>query len=84
MIWTVLGMILLGLVAGLLGRLLVPGPDPMGIVGTTLLGIAGSFVGGFVYSLIAGYGPMLTTSGLIGSVLGAILLVVAARYLNRG
>jgi uncharacterized membrane protein YeaQ/YmgE (transglycosylase-associated protein family) len=43
-----------GLVVGALGRLALPGPDPMGIGQTILIGLAGSFVGGIITSLIAG------------------------------
>lgn len=44
----------LGLVVGALGRLALPGPDPMGIGQTILIGLAGSFIGGFLTSLISG------------------------------
>jgi uncharacterized membrane protein YeaQ/YmgE (transglycosylase-associated protein family) len=45
---------LLGLVVGALGRLALPGPDPMGIGMTIAIGLAGSFIGGFLTSLVAG------------------------------
>ena len=69
--------ILFGFVVGLLARAIMPGRQHMGFIMTTLLGVAGSFVGGLVASLIAGesttYG--VHTAGLLGSILGAILLL---------
>src|SRR5262245_5681355 len=47
MLWFILGLLLIGLVAGFVARAVVPGPDPMGVGGTLLLGLIGSFVGGF-------------------------------------
>ena len=72
----IIGMIIIGLIAGALARLLMPGKDPMGIIMTIILGIAGSFVGGFIATLIwrdssTGFHP----GGLILSVLGALLLL---------
>ena len=76
---TILGMIIIGLIAGFLARALVPGDDSMGIVPTIVLGIVGSFVGGLLASLIFGSGDgesFLRPSGLIGSVIGAIIALV--------
>lgn len=69
--------VVIGLVVGLIARALVPGPQPMGFITTALLGIVGSFVGGWVGTLIwhrnAGeFAP----GGLVLSVLGAILVMV--------
>jgi uncharacterized membrane protein YeaQ/YmgE (transglycosylase-associated protein family) len=65
-LWFVVG----GLIVGALGRLAIPGPNPMSIGQTILIGIGGSFIGGVVgYLLFRGGG------GLILSVLGAALLV---------
>lgn len=49
-----ISLVLLGLVIGALARLALPGPDPMGIGMTILIGIAGAFIGGLITSLIAG------------------------------
>jgi uncharacterized membrane protein YeaQ/YmgE (transglycosylase-associated protein family) len=65
-----------GLVVGALARLALPGPDPIGILGTILLGIAGSFIGGFVARAFLGFG-----GGIVFSVLGATLLLYAYRRL---
>ena len=71
-----LGWLIIGLVAGALARLMVPGRQPMGLFMTMLLGLVGSLVGGFVSSLIFGYDPTVPgfhPGGLIMSTLGAIL-----------
>ncbi len=66
----VIGLIVSGLVVGALGRLAIPGPNPMSIGRTILVGISGSFLGGLV-----GYALFRGRSGLILSVLGAALIV---------
>jgi uncharacterized membrane protein YeaQ/YmgE (transglycosylase-associated protein family) len=63
-----------GLVVGALARLALPGPDPMGILATIGLGLAGAFIGGVVAHLLIG-----TAGGVVFSILGAILLL----YLYR-
>ena len=75
-------LILIGLVAGAVARLLVPGRDPMGILGTIVLGIVGSFVGGFIWNLIQFHrlAPhKFHPVGIIGSILGAILVLLVLR-----
>ena len=72
----VIGWIIFGLVVGAIARLLMPGRQPMGFILTTLLGIAGAFVGGYIGTMLAGQ-PMEMTepSGWIGAILGALLLL---------
>ena len=82
MIGFIIWMLVLGLIAGAVARLLVPGDDPMGIGGTILLGIVGSFVGGFLANALftpgdqEGFGP----AGIIGSILGAVLVLLIYRW----
>jgi uncharacterized membrane protein YeaQ/YmgE (transglycosylase-associated protein family) len=82
-------LIIVGLIAGALARLLVPGRDSMGILGTILLGIVGSFVGGFLWNLIE-YHKLAPnkfhTVGIIGSIIGAIIVLLILRMtgLERG
>lgn len=64
-----------GLVAGLLGRLLVPGRQPMGWVTTIVLGIIGSFAGGFITYLVRG-GELGQPAGLVMSIIGAVVVLV--------
>jgi uncharacterized membrane protein YeaQ/YmgE (transglycosylase-associated protein family) len=86
MLTFIIVMALLGLVAGAIARLLVPGRDDIGILGTIGLGIAGSFVGGFLgYVLFhhdVGQGAV-QPSGIIGSIIGAVLLLLAWRKLGH-
>jgi uncharacterized membrane protein YeaQ/YmgE (transglycosylase-associated protein family) len=82
-------LILIGLVAGAVARLVVPGRDPMGILGTIVLGVVGSFVGGFIWNLIQFHrlAPhKFHTVGIIGSILGAILVLLLLRMtrMERG
>ena len=85
MLGFILGLIIVGLIAGALARLLVPGRDPMGIGATILLGIVGSFVGGFLADVLfrsdsedLGIHPV----GIIGSVLGAIVVLLIYRAIQ--
>jgi uncharacterized membrane protein YeaQ/YmgE (transglycosylase-associated protein family) len=71
--------ILFGLVIGLLARAIVPGRQQMGIIMTTVLGVAGSLVGGLVATLVTGGRVAeMRGSGFIGSLVGAIALLVIA------
>ena len=75
---SLLWLLVIGLVAGLLARAIVPGKDSMGLVATVLLGVAGSVVGGLLLGLLLGgfrdrgFGP----SGVIGSVIGAVVVLL--------
>lgn len=76
--------IVFGFVVGLLARALLPGRQKLGLVMTTGLGIAGSFVGGFLMSLVTDHRVTdLHTAGIIGSILGAILLLVLVGRFSR-
>jgi uncharacterized membrane protein YeaQ/YmgE (transglycosylase-associated protein family) len=82
MIGFILFLLIVGLIAGFLARALVPGPDPMSVGATIVLGILGSFVGGFIGWALFGKDldqGALQPSGIIGSVVGAILLLLAYR-----
>jgi uncharacterized membrane protein YeaQ/YmgE (transglycosylase-associated protein family) len=64
-----------GLIVGALARLAVPGPDPMSIWATILLGLGGSLIGGIVFRIVFNTG-----AGFIGSVLFAVLLLLGYRH----
>jgi uncharacterized membrane protein YeaQ/YmgE (transglycosylase-associated protein family) len=86
MVTFIIVMVLLGLVAGAVARLLVPGRDPMGIGGTIVLGIAGSFIGGFLGYIVFGKDPgdgALQPSGVLGSIVGAVVLLLVWRSHSR-
>ena len=78
-----LWMCVIGLVAGALAKLIMPGKDPGGIGITMLLGIAGSLVAGFLGRIVGWY-EAGQGAGLIMSVLGAILLLAVYRFFKRG
>jgi uncharacterized membrane protein YeaQ/YmgE (transglycosylase-associated protein family) len=74
--------LLIGLIAGALARLVVPGTDPMGWVGTLILGLAGSLVGGFLGNLIADQEFDVSTAGLLGSMVGAVIVLLIFRSMR--
>ena len=82
MVWFIIVMAVVGLIAGFLARALVPGDDSMSIPMTIAIGVIGSFVGGFIGWALFGKDldqGALQTSGLLGSVVGAIIVLLAYR-----
>ena len=75
----IIAWIVFGFIIGLLARAIVPGRQHMGFIMTTLLGVAGSLIGGLVANAITG-GSMseMHGAGFIGSLIGAVLLLVIA------
>jgi uncharacterized membrane protein YeaQ/YmgE (transglycosylase-associated protein family) len=79
-------MLVIGIVAGFLARLLVPGRDPMGFWATVLLGVVGSFIGGFLGYVLFGKDldeGALQASGIIGSIIGAVVALLIYRAITR-
>jgi uncharacterized membrane protein YeaQ/YmgE (transglycosylase-associated protein family) len=76
----IIGVILIGLVVGIIAKLLMPGRDPGGFIITTLLGIAGAFVAKFIGQHLGWYGPQEPV-GFLASVGGAIILLILYRLL---
>ena len=76
-----IGAIILGIVAGYLGRLLMPGRDKMGFIATMLLGLGGSVVGFLVFTELLGIGDneMFDLGGLIGAIIGVMILLLLYR-----
>ena len=81
-IGVIIGWIVFGLIIGAIARFLVPGRDPMGFIGTMLVGVAGSFLGGFLAQLIWGLDGEFEPASWIGSIIGAILVVLTVRQLR--
>jgi len=85
MIGFILYLVVIGLVAGFIARALVPGRDAMSVGATMVLGIVGSFIGGFIgYALThkdANDGAF-QASGIIGSVVGAVIALLVYRALS--
>ena len=82
----IIGAIILGIVAGFLGRLLMPGRDPMGFIATVILGLAGSLVGWLIFTALLGIGDKdkFALGGIIGAIIGVmILLAIYRAYLAR-
>ena len=86
MIGFILTMLIVGAIAGFLARALVPGRDPMGIGATILLGIVGSFIGGFLGYLLFGKDAdegALQPSGILGAIVGAVIALLVYRAVSR-
>jgi uncharacterized membrane protein YeaQ/YmgE (transglycosylase-associated protein family) len=85
MLGSIIGWIVFGLVVGIIARFLMPGPQPMGMILTCLLGVAGSFLGGFLGSLLFGSGAPDASSaaGWIGSIVGALLLLLGYGMMTK-
>ncbi len=70
--------IVIGAIAGVLARFLMPGNDPMGMIGTILLGIVGAFIGGFLFdALDIGGGDTLWT--IVSATVGALIALFIYR-----
>lgn len=78
---TILGVLLLGLIVGALARLALPGPQPLGCLGTVAVGVAGAVVGGFLGQVLGVRGPLLSW---VMAVVGAILVLLALNSLRGG
>ena len=80
----ILSWILMGLIVGVIAKLVMPGPDPGGIFLTILLGIGGAFVGGYVGSFL-GLGSVtgLNPGNLLLSVGGAVLILILHRTIRK-
>jgi uncharacterized membrane protein YeaQ/YmgE (transglycosylase-associated protein family) len=72
-----IGAIILGILAGYIGKALMPGDDPGGFIATILLGLAGSLVGFFIFTELLGIGDdqAFDLGGLIGAIIGVMILL---------
>jgi uncharacterized membrane protein YeaQ/YmgE (transglycosylase-associated protein family) len=85
MIGFILFLLIVGLIAGFIARAVVPGDDSMSVGMTLLLGIIGSFIGGFIGWALFGKDfdeGALQPSGLIGSIVGAIIALLVYRAIT--
>ena len=81
MVW-----IVVGLIAGVLAKWVMPGPDPGGIIVTALIGIAGAFIGGWLLSLLpffSGSTGSISVGSILTATLGAIVLLAVYRVITR-
>jgi uncharacterized membrane protein YeaQ/YmgE (transglycosylase-associated protein family) len=79
----IIGVIVIGFVVGLIARFVLPGKDSLGIILTTVVGIAGAFLAQFIGQAagLYGYGQ---PAGFIASIIGAIVLLLLLRVARRG
>src|SRR5262249_31147687 len=81
----ILWMLIIGLIAGAVAKLIMPGKDPGGILVTLLLGLAGSFIAGFLGRACGWYQTPGSGPGLIASIVGAVILLGLYRLaIGRG
>jgi uncharacterized membrane protein YeaQ/YmgE (transglycosylase-associated protein family) len=80
-----IGALILGVVAGFVGRLLMPGKDPMGFLATIALGLAGSVVGFLIFTELLNIGDneVFDLGGLIGAIIGVMILLGIYRWVVR-
>ena len=82
MITFIIVTLIVGFFVGAIARLLMPGRDPLGILGTIVLGVVGSFVGGFLLNLIDNHSLSVHSFhpvGILGSIVGAWVLLLILR-----
>jgi uncharacterized membrane protein YeaQ/YmgE (transglycosylase-associated protein family) len=81
MVGEIIAAIVIGIIAGYLGRLLLPGRDPMGFVQTVIFGIVGALIGWAVFTYLLGIGDddKFDLGGIIGAIIGTMLLLLIWR-----
>ena len=82
----IIAFIILGLLAGIIAKRLVPGSDPGGLIVTTLVGIAGALLGGFLASVLFGAHPLdefFDISTWLTAIVGSIILLVLYRAVTK-
>ena len=87
MLGLIITLLIVGLIAGAIARLIVPGRQPIGIGGTILVGLVGSFVGGFLGYVLFHHDAnngAFQPSGLIGSVIGAVIVLLIWQHFATG
>jgi uncharacterized membrane protein YeaQ/YmgE (transglycosylase-associated protein family) len=86
MLGLIISIIVIGLIAGAVARLVVPGRQNLSVLMTIVLGIVGSFVGGFLGYLLLGKDAgsgFFQPAGIIGSIIGAIIVLLIWTALQR-
>ncbi len=86
MLGNIIAAIVIGIIAGYLGRLLLPGKDPLGFVGTVVAGIIGALVGYFIFRAIGiGDEDKFDLGGIIGAIVGTMIVLAVLRvFRGRG
>jgi uncharacterized membrane protein YeaQ/YmgE (transglycosylase-associated protein family) len=78
----IIGTLIVGLITGVIAKLLMPGKDPGGCIITILLGIAGAFIATYLGKLLGIYEPG-DTAGFIGATIGAIIILWLYRIILK-
>jgi uncharacterized membrane protein YeaQ/YmgE (transglycosylase-associated protein family) len=79
---TIIGVLVIGLIVGLLARFITPGPNPSGIIVTIVIGIVGAVIATYGGQALHLYQPG-EAAGFVGSVIGAVVLLVLLRLFTR-
>jgi uncharacterized membrane protein YeaQ/YmgE (transglycosylase-associated protein family) len=79
----IIGWLVIGLLAGGIAKLLMPGRDPGGCIITVLLGVAGALLAGFVGRALGWYGPEDQGAGFLAAIVGAFVLLFIYRLVAR-
>jgi uncharacterized membrane protein YeaQ/YmgE (transglycosylase-associated protein family) len=79
---SIIATLIIGLLAGIVAKLLMPGRDPGGFIVTMLLGIAGAFVATYLGQAIGWY-QAGQAAGFIGAVVGAVIILIVYRLVRR-
>ena len=81
MIGNIIAAIVIGIIAGYLGRALLPGDDSMGFVATVLVGIVGALVGWVLFTFLLGIGDedKFDLGGILGSIVGVMIVLLVLR-----
>ena len=84
MIGTIIAAIVIGIIAGYLGRALLPGDDSMGFVATVIVGIVGALVGYFLFTSLLGIGDTdkFDLGGILGSIVGVMIVLLILRMVG--
>ena len=84
MIGNIIAAIVIGIIAGYLGRLLLPGRDPMGFVQTVAFGIIGALIGWALFTYVLGIGDQdkFDLGGILGAIVGTMLLLLVWRAVS--
>ncbi|MDQ4083045.1 MAG: GlsB/YeaQ/YmgE family stress response membrane protein [Actinomycetota bacterium] len=80
----IVSLIIVGLIAGILAKIAMPGPDPGGVILTIVIGVVGALIGGYVIELLGG--PRITgvnLSSILVATLGSIILLAIYRLITR-
>ncbi|MGI8667950.1 MAG: GlsB/YeaQ/YmgE family stress response membrane protein [Jatrophihabitans sp.] len=83
MLGLIISLIIVGLIAGAVARLLVPGKQDLSIPATILLGIVGSFIGGFIGYVLFHHNGFFQPAGIFGSIVGSVIALLIWQRMGR-